>query len=65
MNLRLCAIAATAYGLCAMKRSPKSIKPRSVETFGQGVNVANSVDNLNSYSMLANYNKAMIGSNLK
>ena len=63
MNLKLCAIAATICGIHSLKQTPLSIKPRSVANIGQGV--SKQVDNLNSYSILANYNKVLVGSNLK
>ena len=63
MNLKLCAIAATICGLHGLNRPPRSIKPRSVDNLGKGV--YKQVDNLDSYSILANYNKALVGSNLK
>ena len=63
MNLKLCAIAATICGIHSLKQTPRSIKPRSVAAIGQGV--SKQVDNLNSYSILANYNKVLVGSNLK
>ena len=63
MNFKLCAIAATVCGLHSLRQTPRSIKPRSVEAIGQGV--SKQINNLDSYSILANYNKAMVGSNLK
>ena len=63
MNLKLCAIAATICGLQGLRQTHRSIKPRSVEAIGQGV--SKQINNLDSYSILANYNKALVGSNLK
>ena len=63
MNFKLCAIAATICGLQSLKKTPRSIKPRSVDSIRQGV--SKQIDNLDSYSILANYNKALVGSNLK
>lgn len=62
MNLKLCTIAAIC-GLPILNRPPRSIKPRSSGSLGQSV--AKQIDNLNSYSILANYNKAVVRSNLK
>ncbi len=63
MSLKLCAIAATVYGLRTINQTPRSIKPRLSGHIRKSV--ATDLDNLNSYSILANYNKALIGSNLK
>ena len=63
MSHKIFAAAAVACGLYSIKQVPRSIKPRSVEPVGR--NVAKQVDNLDSHSILANYNRAFVESNLK
>ena len=65
MSLKLAAIAATIYGLRSAGRHPRSINShhKSMGTIGKGVTPQ--VDNLDSYSILANYNRALVKSNLK
>ena len=63
MNLKLCILAATAYGLQSIAPSPRSIKVKKAEKLGQPV--SKQINNLDSYSILANYNKALVESNLK
>lgn len=64
MSLKICAAAAAACGLYGLKSVPRSMKPRTVESIGQSV--TNQVNNLDSHSILANYNRAIVvESNLK
>ena len=64
MSIKLCAIAATVYGLRSLEQTYRSTKPRMAKCIGKTVNPQmNSID---SNSILANYNRALVvESNLK
>jgi len=65
MNLKLCAIAATVCGLRSLEH-PRSIKSRLIKSGHQGQSVSKQSGNLDSNSILANYNRAfVVESNLK
>ena len=65
MNLKLAAIAATIYGLRCVDRHPRSISSHHKSMGITGKSVTPQVDNLDSYSILASYNRALVKSNLK
>jgi len=63
MNLKLCAIAATVCGLRSLE--PRSTKVKVVKSSQQGQSITTN-NNLDSNSILANYNRAfVVESNLK
>ena len=64
MNLKLCTMAATIWGLQSIT-AHRSIKPRTPKSGIQGQTVGKQMDNLSSLKILATYNRVMVESNLK
>ncbi len=65
MNLKLCTMAATIWGLQSIT-AHRSMKPRTLKSGSSvGQSVAKQIDSLDSLKILATYNRVMVESNLK